>query len=143
MKTKYCHRCKKRKPLSKFGKNKHRSGGYNTYCGPCKKLYDAEYQKKNKIRVNAIRAKNKKKLRNEARKILDKKKQVPCADCKKEYIPFAMDFDHVRGKKEFNISSITNKTTSIKRIEKELAKCDVVCAICHRYRTYNRKKQHG
>lgn len=42
-------------------------------------------------------------------------------------------------KKKFNISEAPDKYTSIKTIEKEIAKCELVCAICHAYRTYNRR----
>src|ERR1035437_1554640 len=69
---------------------------------------------------------------------LDGAKQVPCADCKKEYAPWILDFDHVRGQKEFTISHRT--TSSIARLKTEMAKSDIVCANCHRERTYQRRE---
>ncbi|AJD82175.1 HNH endonuclease [Mycobacterium phage Cosmo] len=50
-----------------------------------------------------------------------------------------MDFDHVRGVKEFNIGSYRTKSYSLQRIRDEIAKCDVVCSNCHRIRTHDRK----
>jgi len=44
-----------------------------------------------------------------------------------------MDFDHLGGK-EALISKLVFQS-GIERLEKELAKCEVVCANCHRIRT--------
>jgi hypothetical protein len=48
-----------------------------------------------------------------------------------------MDLDHVRGRKEFKVSEAVQKAYSInvERLHAEIAKCDVVCANCHRIRT--------
>ncbi len=45
-----------------------------------------------------------------------------------------MDFDHVRGKKLFNIANGRYRTW--KSVIIEIAKCDLVCANCHRIRTH-------
>jgi len=49
-----------------------------------------------------------------------------------------MDFDHIRGKKKFQIG--LQFGNAFKTLEKEIAKCDIVCANCHRVRTYKRKQ---
>jgi hypothetical protein len=49
-----------------------------------------------------------------------------------------MDFDHVTGKKLFNISQYQNKTHTLEMIKKEVSKCEVVCSNCHRARTHMR-----
>lgn len=49
-----------------------------------------------------------------------------------------MDFDHVRGEKKFNISIAAVKLMSIAIVQSEIEKCDVVCANCHRERTFKR-----
>lgn len=46
-----------------------------------------------------------------------------------------MDFDHVRGTKKFAISTYAHAVSS-ETLTKEIAKCDLVCANCHRERTY-------
>lgn len=48
-----------------------------------------------------------------------------------------MDFDHVRGEKSFVLSLA--HTRSWPEIHAELAKCEIVCANCHRIRTLERK----
>lgn len=70
----------------------------------------------------------------------DLKKDKICTDCNKEFISCAMDWDHVRGNKLFNISSLRQKI-SIKNkniILQEIEKCELVCSNCHRIRTRQR-----
>ena len=59
-----------------------------------------------------------------------------CHDCgEKNHI--VLDFDHIRDKKH-NISRMIHDGFSWKAIKKEIDKCEVVCANCHRIRTYLR-----
>jgi hypothetical protein len=67
---------------------------------------------------------------------LRKAKDVPCADCQKKYPFFVMDFDH-REDKRFSVGQLVYRG-SWKRLLTEIAKCDVVCANCHRERTHQR-----
>jgi hypothetical protein len=54
-----------------------------------------------------------------------------------------MDFDHRPGEKKcFNLSIAASQTRqSWEKMAAEIAKCDVVCANCHRERTHQRKMQ--
>ena len=61
-----------------------------------------------------------------------------CPDCGEEKQWFQMDFDHVRGVKKFSLSQYHRHTQSLKVVQAEVAKCDIVCACCHRLRTYIR-----
>ena len=70
------------------------------------------------------------------RQYIDEKKSVPCTDCGGTFPLECMDFDHVRGEKKYNIGSLIGCAKA--RIDEELAKCEVVCANCHRIRTKNR-----
>lgn len=47
-----------------------------------------------------------------------------------------MDFDHVRGEKVADLSTMVNQCTTVAAIDAEIAKCDLVCANCHRIRTH-------
>lgn len=60
----------------------------------------------------------------------------PCVDCG-ETDPVVLEFDHVRGEKEFNISRMMIDY-SAGAILAEVAKCEVRCANCHRRATYER-----
>lgn len=66
------------------------------------------------------------------------KSNTPCMDCKKSYPYYVMDFDHVRGRKQKNVSELI-VTLSKKKIDEEIAKCEIVCSNCHRSRTHKRK----
>lgn len=57
-----------------------------------------------------------------------------CVDCG-EKDPTVLDFDHVRGVKFKNISKMIQDNNSMKRIQEEIAKCEVRCANCHRRKT--------
>jgi lysyl-tRNA synthetase class I len=48
-----------------------------------------------------------------------------------------MDFDHVRGRKQKNVMELI-PTLSKKKIDEEIAKCEIVCSNCHRIRTHRR-----
>ena len=73
-----------------------------------------------------------------AQYLKDIKEKNPCMDCKISYPYYMMDFDHVRGTKHSNVAELIN-TLSKKRLDEEIAKCEVVCSNCHRARTYLRK----
>ncbi len=64
--------------------------------------------------------------------ILEYLQMHPCVDCG-ETDTIVLDFDHVRGKKSFCITTVM-MSSSLKRIIQEIAKCDVRCANCHRKR---------
>lgn len=62
-----------------------------------------------------------------------------CIDCGYNEDPVALDFDHLDPTtKNFTIGG--GKDRSLKGIIEEIAKCDVVCAICHRIRTRDRRE---
>lgn len=56
-----------------------------------------------------------------------------------QYPVFVMDFDHRDpARKRFNIAN-TFRTWAIAQVVAEIQKCDVVCANCHRMRTYGER----
>jgi hypothetical protein len=70
-----------------------------------------------------------------ARALLEKLKSGPCVDCGGTFIPRAMHFDHRDPTtKKYNISVLAS-ANRVKAILEEVAKCDLVCANCHAYRT--------
>lgn len=88
-------------------------------------------------------------LRREARDFINGIKSKPCADCGGTFDPVCMDFDHRPGEvKLFPIAKgaelfYRKKTTSrMSLLLAEIAKCDIVCANCHRLRTY-RQRDHA
>lgn len=64
-------------------------------------------------------------------------KNNPCMDCGGTFPPCAMDFDHREAEsKEQGICQMVRGGWSRERILAEIAKCDLVCANCHRIRTH-------
>jgi hypothetical protein len=59
-----------------------------------------------------------------------------CIECGYNKHPVGLDFDHIPslGRKEINVCN----AKSIAQAQAEIAKCEVVCAICHRIRTAER-----
>lgn len=71
--------------------------------------------------------------------LINEARSVPCADCGGTFDPVCMDFHHVRGEKQFAITHYRLVTcppgvTKVEQIKQEIAKCEVICANCHRLR---------
>lgn len=67
------------------------------------------------------------------------KEKTPCSDCRKNYPFYVMEFDHREGVHKIdNISAMVANTRPLLIVQEELLKCDIVCANCHRQRTYIR-----
>lgn len=84
-------------------------------------------------------AEYKRKARDRNKEYIRKiKEDNPCTDCGIYYHFSQMDFDHIQGKKRYNIARVANSAVSIKTIKDELRKCELVCSNCHRLRTWQR-----
>jgi hypothetical protein len=126
---KNCYRCKKEKPLSEFYKNKHKPDGYQIICKKCRAVEQHKHYLKNKKYYKKLREKQ----RLERKQIIDEiKKNSKCIRCGLDNI-IVLEFHHRDSdKKEDTISNIVQNGWSIKRLLKELKKCDVICANCHK-----------
>lgn len=60
-----------------------------------------------------------------------------CADCD-ERNPLVFEFDHVRGTKIRDVGTMVVQNYGLQAIKDEIAKCEVVCANCHKIRTSTR-----
>lgn len=70
--------------------------------------------------------------------VLCEAKDVPCVDCGGRFPPICMDFDHKDSEKTVKLTDWARRIgvseVAIKRLREEIARCDVVCANCHRIR---------
>lgn len=136
MKRKKCIKCNTRKSLKKFSSDASREDGLYVYCRECvkkltaKRFANPEYRKEHNARN--------KRLYEESLPKIKELKNKPCMDCGGRFPVCVMDFDHVRGKKKFYVTTSLRKW---KTILKEAKKCDLVCANCHRIRTNKRRKK--
>lgn len=62
-----------------------------------------------------------------------------CMDCDEERWA-VLEFDHVKGKKSAGISYLVNQGYTWAAVLEEIKKCEIVCANCHRIRTYQRQE---
>ena len=117
-----------------------RSGEYYEKCKDCMKLRGRNYYHSNHKRQLGLALIRRAKYRKAMKTFLIKIKSKPCSDCGKIYPYFVMDFDHRKDQlKEKEIAHMVAGGWSKKKIEDEIKKCDLVCANCHRIRTYSNK----
>lgn len=134
--TKRCSRCKVVKPASAFHRDRNRGDGLQSYCRECNnaraKLFHADNPEHCRKRIS----KRAKRLRvvNHVR-LFRYLLEHPCVDCG-ETDPVVLDFDHITSDKVANVSALLVKHWEV--IVDEIAKCEVVCANCHRRRTARR-----
>lgn len=136
--VKTCSRCGQSRPQEEFPWRYQAKGERGSICRECMRTYNRAHYERNKaayVSRAAVRDMQMKRIVREA-------KAKPCADCGVEYPYYVMDLDHL-GDKEFSLSSPRARAGSVERLKTEIAKCDVVCANCHRARTHNRAAGSG
>jgi len=72
------------------------------------------------------------------KEIIERAKSCPCRDCGEKFLTWQMDFDHVKESKLDKVGRIAICGTT-EALLAEISKCEVVCAVCHRIRTFFRK----
>ena len=127
--TKICTRCGLEKPLTEFNFKNKKLNKRQAMCKECQRarereLYGMSYSQKNKDKYKE----NRKKYREKIRQLILEAKSCGCAICG-EKEPCCLDFHHLHDK-EFVIA--VGPEVAIARLLKELTKCIVLCANCHR-----------
>lgn len=117
MKT--CIDCRQTLPRASFYVNKRLPDGLHIYCKACQEVRAARRRARLYGLVEAAKA-------------------GPCLDCGGTFPACAMDLDHVRGVKVFDIGHAYRRV-SLDALQVEIAKCERVCANCHRVRTQMRR----
>src|SRR5260370_42385539 len=73
--------------------------------------------------------------------VQNSKSQLRCVDCAERH-PAALQFHHLNAQdKQFNIAAAVRNGISLDRNKKEISKCIVLCANCHRIRHYNMRNK--
>lgn len=124
-----CLKCREDKDETEFHRSANKRGRHH-WCKSCRKGYDADRNVDNRETIAA----QKRALRNRNRafvyEYLSTKK---CSDCP-ESDPVVLEFHHRRDK-SFNVGDLIQLRVSLEKLSKEIEKCDVLCANCHRRRT--------
>lgn len=82
---------------------------------------------------------NKKRLRrvHNAKWMAEHKTSLKCEKCgysaetNSDFTPRALQFHHHNNDKDFHVADGVHRGMSIKRLQKEMAKCKVLCSRCH------------
>lgn len=135
---KTCGRCSELKPIEEFAWRRRGRGQRDNYCRSCRSAYGKEHYAANRQRYIDQAQRRKQALAEErAIYLIDFFRSNPCSDCG-ETDPVVLEFDHYRDDKSFNIGAEL-RNRNWQSILDEIAKCDVVCANCHRRRTGRRR----
>lgn len=94
------------------------------------------WKKRNAEKMRGYIREARRSQRAEIKQYIFESKKKPCMDCGATYHPFVMDYDHARGKKNGLVSAMG--LHGWKSLKEEIAKCDLICANCHRIRTWSR-----
>lgn len=128
---KKCPKCEIEKSCENFNKNKSRKDGLQNYCRECQKEIDKAFQPKRDL---TLKKKNLYDIRKRNRQhVINFLKKNPCVDCGEADV-FVLEFDHKKNK-HLNVSNMVSRGYSLEKIMKEIGKCDVRCANCHRRKT--------
>ena len=135
---KRCAVCGQDRPLEQFAIKEAAKRTRASRCKPCQREYARVWYARNAARHRANVSISRAARRRRLRELVVAAKSVRCADCGHRHAPESMDFDHVRGSKVDTISRLI-MTGAEAALRDEIAKCDVVCANCHRLRTLARR----
>lgn len=115
---KECTACNKLKTIEEFGKDTNQPDGLRYQCKTCHATLVIARQRK-------------------MYEVIREAKNKPCMDCGINYPSYVMDFDHRPG--EIKIKNLSRMNGyGLDKIKEEIEKCDLVCANCHRERTFSR-----
>ena len=128
MKTKLCTRCKKEKDIEEFSWENREYNIRQRRCKSCQKKLSTRHYERNKESYR---------LRSKIRREQNKKwidaylSDHPCIDCGEQNLEI-LEFDHTT-EKDIIVSHMYG--FSIDRIKKEVERCEIRCANCHRRKT--------
>jgi hypothetical protein len=132
---KICTRCHASKPLEEYRWQNKAKGTRAPWCKPCYNAYErAVHAGSPQKRAKSIQQ-SKDRLNRNREYIWQYLLSHPCITCG-EGDPIVLEFDHRDGViKTETVGNLMIRGNSIALIEAEIAKCDVLCANCHRRRT--------
>ena len=129
METKICSKCNIEKNIEEFNFRNKKNNIRHYNCKECNKVSRKTSYDKN-VKYYRDKAKSRRKIH--AKQYEEYKKTLCCEVCG-ESESVCLDFHHKNPKeKEFNIALLKNTTGSFEKTKKEIEKCAVLCANCHR-----------
>ena len=133
--TKICSKCGlPAQPIENFAIRNRARGSRQAMCKRCQSKYArSHYLTYRATYLQKARIRNAEQSKANAEFLFDYLGQHPCTDCGERDI-VVLEFDHQRDK-VLDVSVLAREGYSLVRLKQEIAKCEVVCANCHRRRT--------
>ena len=126
-----CYSCKQQKPATEWYANQ----------SACKACHRKNSDRRRKANPQKHRDYANEHAAHRRAQLIELKEGKPCADCGQVFHHVCMDWDHVRGEKLMNVSQMVNRAWD--QVLAEIEKCELVCANCHRLRTWRRLQAAG
>ena len=122
--------------ICKKHNEEHVKKGSRTGCRSCNREYQRSWLSKNReTQRKRVNDNNKKLKKRNAEYICNFLSANPCVVCSESDI-VVLDFDHIDPKTKYKtISEMIRTASSLEKIIEEIAKCQVLCANCHRRKT--------
>lgn len=131
---KRCTICKQERPVTEFNKRKRSADGLQPHCRACnRERSQAYYAANNEHHKEVVTLRKTKTILENKQRIWDFLASHPCVDCGEDD-PVVLEFDHLRDK-DRAISSAVHNGWGWERLVREMKKCEVRCANCHRRKT--------
>jgi transposase-like protein len=125
-----CSRCRYELPLECFNRL---GDGRQWYCRPC---FAAYFRARGDRHRDQSKAAKRARVRRLRAHILEYLRERTCVDCG-ESDSVVLEFDHVAAKTAA-VAQLVSDGAPRREIDAEIARCEVVCACCHRRRTASR-----
>ena len=74
----------------------------------------------------------------QSRKLWELKEESGCIDCGEMYPHYMLEFDHLPGYEKIDSPIRLASRYGMEKALEEVKKCDIVCANCHKIRTWQR-----
>lgn len=130
-----CSRCLASKPVTEFAMKNRVTESRSSYCRDCQRASSRAHYRRNTLSyLERARAQRQRHRRENHDLVMSYLAKHSCVDCG-ESDPVVLDFDHVDpASKSDNVSRLMS-TASPGVLLREIVKCQVRCANCHRMRT--------
>ena len=140
--VKECTSCHLTLPWDKFGRRSDQGvTRRRRHCLDCVSEQQRRRQHKSPDKMQKARDHTKSKQHERRIALTEYKVLAGCMDCGFSAHAAALDFDHRPGEEKFFMIMRDGLCRSWVAVWEEVAKCDVVCANCHRIRTWARRQE--
>jgi hypothetical protein len=128
----YCRGCQRMLPLGQFSFKSAEKGVLHSRCRACCRANSRRHYQANRAAyLSRNRRNNPAQRRRSAAFVLAFLREHPCSRCG-EADPIVLEFNHLDAAlKSANVADMVLRMCSPRRLEAEMAKCEVVCANCH------------